>query len=384
MKCINDVIHGDIKIPGYLMSIIETPIFQRLGRVKQLTSAEYVFPSARHTRKEHCVGAMHLSRKYAKSLKLSDRDSKVLAMSALLHDIAHGPYSHSWDTIVYSSIYPCNHKGHDRHRDVVLEYLREVISESADINYHGIQKVWDNMDTLLSAVLQGPLGVDRMDFVARDTFHTATRHFGYIDMVRIINHSSVWDPYGSEPKLVYDEDIIPDAIQGLRSRLYMYNQVYLHKTVIAAAILIEAALQSAVTPLNLTERTMDMEQFTYLTDSVMEQIFHSTSEDLVVSREYVKRLYDRKLPKILSEEIVHISPETNHNHCPGIQINEDRTEITWVSRVLSNDFAREFTKYDIHIKTETDPEPIPFAEYWKKAYPYYSVDTYYIKRVYQL
>ena len=405
MKSINDVIHGDIKIPAYLMAVIDTPIFQRLGRVKQLTSAEYVFPGARHTRKEHCIGAMYLSRKYAKALNLNEKDSKALAISALLHDVAHGSYSHSWDTIVYSSIYPCNHKGHDRHRHEILHRVLKPIIESGNLTSKStdvfdrlvkeevesdniladdISKIWSNEDNVLSAILQGPLGVDRMDFVARDTFYTSTRHFGYIDMNRIINHVSVYTKENNEDVLVYHEDCIPDAIQGLRSRLYMYNQVYLHKTVIAAAILIEAALLEAVVPLNLVERTTNLNDFTYLTDNVMNEIYISCSQELRIARKYAKNLYDRNLPKMISEETIHISPETKHSHCPGIQINEAKTEITWVGRILSSDYAREFAKYDIHIRTETDPNPIPFVEYWKRTHPYYSVDTYYIKRVYRL
>ena len=87
MKEIKDAIHGLIPLDDDIISIVDTPIFQRLGRIKQLTSAEYVFPGARHTRKEHCIGAMFLASKYANAIGLSQRKTKLIKIAALLHDI---------------------------------------------------------------------------------------------------------------------------------------------------------------------------------------------------------------------------------------------------------------------------------------------------------
>ena len=88
IKDIKDIIHGLIPLDNDMIKIIDTPIFQRLGKIKQLTSAEYVFPGARHTRKEHSIGAMHLAEKYANVLKLSPEDTKLIKAAALLHDIS--------------------------------------------------------------------------------------------------------------------------------------------------------------------------------------------------------------------------------------------------------------------------------------------------------
>lgn len=377
MKGIKDVIHGHVKIGEKLMNLIDTPIFQRLGRIKQLTSAEYVFPGARHSRKEHSIGAMYLALKYSKSIGLDKETTYMIAAAALYHDIAHGPYSHSWDTVVYSQIYPSCHKGHDCHRHKIIDYVDNLEHPES------IKDIWNGNNLLLSAILQGPLGVDRMDFVARDTMYTAARHFGFIESERIINHASVHSDNG-ETVLAYHEKIIPDAIQGLQSRLYMYNTVYLNKTVIAASILIEAALTKASTYLNLVDRTTNIDSFVYLNDTVMSEIILSQDQSIKMkeARKYAKRLYNRDLPKMINEDIVYVSPEIKNNHTPGLQIDEEKGEITWISRILSNDFEREFTKYNIHVKTNT--KTISFKEYWKVRYPHYTVETYYIKRVYKL
>lgn len=90
MKQINDNIHKLIPLDNDILKIIDTPIFQRLGKIKQLTSAEYVFPGARHSRKEHCIGAMFLAKKYSEALKLSEKETKLIMVASLLHDIGHG------------------------------------------------------------------------------------------------------------------------------------------------------------------------------------------------------------------------------------------------------------------------------------------------------
>lgn len=382
IKSIKDTVHGLISIDDDLMKVVDTPIFQRLGKVKQLTSAEYVFPGARHTRKEHCIGAMHLASKYAIALGLSPDNDKLIKLASLLHDVAHGPYSHSWDTIVYVRLYPGVHKGHDRHRHSIIHNLIPDIFEQIGVNPDDISKIWNNQSPVLSAILQGPLGVDRMDFVSRDTLYTATTHFGFMEIDRIINNSSIHTKEDGTQVLAYHEKVIPDAIQGLTSRLYMYNKVYLHKTVIAAAILIEASLQSATDYYDFIDRTENLEQFTYLNDSILDQILSNHALELAEARYYARRVYHRELPKLVSEDTIYLSPENKSSHLPGITIDKENNIITWVGRILSNDFPREFSKHDIHVVTGNGT--VSFETYWQQRYPHHPIETYYIKRVYSL
>ena len=324
MHGIKDIIHGFIPLDEDMLKIIDTPIFQRLGRIKQLTSAEYVFPGARHSRKEHCIGAMFLATKYARALKLNEHETKVIAVAALLHDIGHGPYSHGYDASVYSLIYPGCHKGHDKHRyAIVKSFLKNILIEIG-LNVEEIFEVWNNKNLVLSAILQSALSVDRLDFIARDTLYTATTHFGFMEIDRIINHSSICikpDTLGEGTEkrvLAFSEKIITDVVQGLNSRLHMYNEVYLNKTVIAASCLIEAAIKEATPYLDFVERTLNMDRFIYLNDSIMDEILQSTDPDLEKARYYARRLYHRDLPKLLSEEIIYLSPKSKIEHEGGI------------------------------------------------------------------
>ena len=105
-KIFNDPIYGFISIPSKLcFDIIEHPYFQRLRRIKQLGATHLVYPGAVHTRFHHALGAMHLMYKAiiqlrAKGHDISDSELESACTAILLHDIGHGPYSHSLESLL--------------------------------------------------------------------------------------------------------------------------------------------------------------------------------------------------------------------------------------------------------------------------------------------
>jgi HD superfamily phosphohydrolase len=395
-KCIVDTIHGSILVRSKIRKFVDLPIFQRLAHVSQLTSTAYIFPCANHTRKEHCLGAYSIASKYANYLKLDKSQRFSLQVAALFHDIGHGPYSHSWDSTVYSILYPGVHKGHDVHRLKILESLYTSQPEifglvNTQENYNMIRKIWQKGNLALSAILQGPVGVDRMDFVRRDAHNTGTQHFGSIDIDRVIYNTSIHTLENNVQVLCYHSKIVPDLIQGLRSRLDMYQQVYLHKAVVAAAVLIEAMIMHANNYCKFPERTDNIGTFQYLADDfVLNEILSSTCDQLALSRIYAKALYERRLPKMISERKIILSLKTSRQldeeTIPSIEILNEPDVITgdisglkliWRSRILSNDFVSEFNKYKIHVNA--DDGIVPFGDYWRPDFP---IKSYYLERVY--
>ena len=93
-KFIRDSVYGDIELSSFEVKIMDTPQFQRLRRIKQLGLISLIYPGATHTRFEHSVGTMNLGSKLAKKLELENDEQDLIRISALLHDIGHGPFSH--------------------------------------------------------------------------------------------------------------------------------------------------------------------------------------------------------------------------------------------------------------------------------------------------
>ena len=100
MKIINDAIHGQFKLEGVTEELLSTPELNKLSHIKQLGLAHLVFPGAHHTRFEHSLGVSHIAGKMADSLSLNDQDKSTLQAAAMLHDVGHGPYSHTLEHIL--------------------------------------------------------------------------------------------------------------------------------------------------------------------------------------------------------------------------------------------------------------------------------------------
>ena len=100
MKVINDAIHGQFKLNGVTKDLLSTPEMNKLSHIKQLGLAHLVFPGAHHTRFEHSLGASHIAGRMAESLSMDDLDKDTLQVAAMLHDVGHGPYSHTLEHIL--------------------------------------------------------------------------------------------------------------------------------------------------------------------------------------------------------------------------------------------------------------------------------------------
>ncbi len=101
---ITDPIHDFIRLNSSEQQIIDTPVFQRLRRIKQLSGAHLTYPGAQHTRFEHSIGVMHIAGMAANSLSskryMPSSDINDVRLAALLHDIGHGPFSHLFEEVL--------------------------------------------------------------------------------------------------------------------------------------------------------------------------------------------------------------------------------------------------------------------------------------------
>lgn len=242
-------IHRYIVFESNMMRhLINTPAFQRLRGITQLGTCSKVFPSANHTRFEHCLGVAHLCLQYAK--KFNSRSESLLKLlptkcvgtledlmsaAGLLHDIAHGPFSHDWDRAVYSKLYPGVDKGHDEVRKFIVLNDHEIrfALSLANLTPENIVDAWQTKP--ISQMISGPLSADQMDYVCRDSKMLGTEHFGGVDPIRMINNALITS--GNELK--FRKTCANDVKIFQNTRELAYSNVYLHSQVSQYADLIK-------------------------------------------------------------------------------------------------------------------------------------------------
>ncbi len=169
-KIINDPVHGFITIPDeFLFDLIEHPYFQRLRRIKQLGLSHLVYPGANHTRFHHALGAMHLMDKAitvlrSKGIEISEEERLGATAAILLHDIGHGPFSHTLERALLGSL---------NHEEVSLLFMQRLDQEFDGKLATAIQIFMDeHPKKFLHQLVSSQLDMDRLDYLQRDSFFT--------------------------------------------------------------------------------------------------------------------------------------------------------------------------------------------------------------------
>ena len=236
-KIINDPVYGFISIPDALIfDVIEHPYFQRLRRILQLGLTHYTYPSAQHTRFQHALGAMHLMGLAigvlrSKGIEISEAEAGGANLAILLHDIGHGPYSHTLELAIV----------HDLHHEDLSKLFIAELNRQFDGQLNLAYSIFNDTypKKFLHQLVSSQLDMDRLDYLARDSFFTGVAE-GVISYDRIIKMLTVCDD-----ELVVEGKGIYSIEKFLISRRLMYWQVYLHKTVIAADQLLVNLLKRA-------------------------------------------------------------------------------------------------------------------------------------------
>lgn len=236
-KIINDPVYGFITIPfDIIFDLIEHPFFQRLRRIRQLGLTCLVYPGANHTRFQHALGAMHLIGMAieiirSKGHEISDEEAEAVTIAILLHDIGHGPFSHSLENSIIEGI------NHEEISLLFMKKLNDIFEAKLEL---AIKIYTDNYyKKFLHQLVNSQLDVDRLDYLRRDSFFTGVIE-GAIGSDRIIKMLNVKDD-----NLVLDLKGIYSYEKFLIARRLMYWQVYYHKTVIASEYLLINILQRA-------------------------------------------------------------------------------------------------------------------------------------------
>ncbi|MGB3547964.1 MAG: HD domain-containing protein [Saprospiraceae bacterium] len=235
-KLLNDPVYGFISLPyGLLFDIVEHPWFQRLRRIKQVSLTHYVYPGALHTRFHHALGAFHLMQEVVRSLRskgveVTDEECEAVCAAILLHDIGHGPFSH---TLEHTLI-------HVTHEELSLLFMEQLDREFGGRLGMAIRIFrGDHPKHFLHQLVSSQLDMDRLDYLNRDSYFTGVAEgvIGYDRIIKMLNVSG--------GRLVVEEKGIFSVEDFLIARRFMYWQVYLHKTVLSAEQMLIKTMQRA-------------------------------------------------------------------------------------------------------------------------------------------
>lgn len=237
---LRDVIHSDILFEDRFFSLINTSEFQRLARIKQLSCEYLVFPSALHNRFSHSVGTYYvmgqLIQRLEKVLKayhveVTPEQKDLALCSALLHDIGHGPFSHTFERI--SSL-----GSHETWTAKILLDENTQIHQALVANFppgfvdklihiiDGSSKEEDTILTLISQLISSQMDADRMDYLLRDSYFTGVST-GLYDLHRLIEALDVARVNGSL-KICVSEKYISSIEEYIMARFYMHKEAYQH------------------------------------------------------------------------------------------------------------------------------------------------------------
>jgi HD superfamily phosphohydrolase len=381
---VRDPIYGFITFNEWEKEIINTPVFQRLRRIRQLALTDMVYPGAMHTRFEHSLGVMHLaSLMYDKIIEKEEnlkilkespmqyeptgikRQRQIIRLAALFHDIGHGPFSHTSDEIF--PINPMTDKPykHEQYSGEVIENTLKKAIEENEYNKSNYNIKAEEISALLSGdtkaigekifwkiLISSQLDADRCDYLLRDSYHTGVK-YGVFDHSRLINTIALSkDPETDFPVIAINEGgwHIAEAIMIARYKVFI--QILFHKTRRAYDYHLQEAMK-AVLPDKLLPSPDDIDDFLALDDVVMWNMFCNNQSDFdcnsIISRNHIRVVYyTPEVPELADEEEKDIAKEKLNN--AGIWNHEDKAEAIWYNKEASDEKIWIISKRDNKIK----------------------------------
>ncbi len=277
--------------------LIDSPWVQRLRYIYQLQSARWVYPSAEHTRFVHSIGTMHVAGRFArhlypflkqaaKNIPSANFVEEFLRVTALVHDIGHGPFCHFFDDNYLHELKSSHEK---LGQIIVLDYLGPIIrkirrspsglfAKGEELNPAHIAHVilkekgkdnsrlpqWLNM---IQPVISGSYTADNLDYVLRDSYMCGVA-VGPVDLTRLIHYSII-----TKKGFTIHKTGLPALQMFLNTRMYLYSNVYFHRTTRAIDIHLRDIFGQTMKLLFPYDPRKRMNEYLALTDwSLLEEV----------------------------------------------------------------------------------------------------------------
>lgn len=235
-KVFRDPIYGYIEVEYKLISdLIDSKEVQRLRRIRQLSGVSMVFQTAEHSRFTHSLGAYYMALLVLRNVEgieqMSEYERIIFLCAALLHDIGHGPYSHAFENVLFTS-----------HEDMTVKI---ILSKHTNVNrilscFDGLAEdiagviAHQGKYPLIESFISSQLDVDRMDYLSRDAYFTGAT-YGTIDMHRLLRSMKIVDN-----KVLFRASGVHTIESYLMSRYHMYFQVYYHPVARSYELVLES------------------------------------------------------------------------------------------------------------------------------------------------
>ncbi|WP_062108381.1 HD domain-containing protein [Bacillus niameyensis] len=241
-KVFKDPVHRYVHVRDKIIwSLIGTKEFQRLRRIKQLGTTYLTFHGAEHSRFNHSLGVYEIVRRIVDDVfegrpEWNEQERLLSLCAALLHDLGHGPFSHSFEKVY--------HTDHELFTRKIILGNTEVNEVLRQVSLDFPQKVADVIgktypDKLVVSLISSQIDADRMDYLQRDAYFTGVS-YGHFDMERILR---VMRP--REDQVVFKSTGMHAVEDYIMSRYQMYWQVYFHPVTRSAEVILTKILQRA-------------------------------------------------------------------------------------------------------------------------------------------
>ena len=229
-KVLKDPVHGYIHIHyEVIWNCLDSKEFQRLRRIRQLGGDFQVYPTAEHSRFSHSLGVYEIVRRMVTEIKslcveLTEYEKVCVMLAGLLHDVGHGPFSQAFEHVT-------NHSHEEYTAKIILgntelnSILRAVSRKLPEDIVSIIQHTHEN--DILNQIVSGQLDADRMDYLLRDSYFTATS-YGQFDLERILRTMRVRKTSEGRKVIVVKHTGIHSVEDYIMARYQMYWQVYYH------------------------------------------------------------------------------------------------------------------------------------------------------------
>ena len=338
-----DPIHGFIKLSETEKRLIDTQVFQRLRRIRQLAMTFLVYPGAQHTRFDHSIGVMHVAGRICTKLrelnstKICDDDVDKVRLAALLHDVGHGPFSHVSEYLLDK--YASNEADKDKvrekiHEKITVDIIRvdseidEILSPDERnfvISMIEGQEAWDWRRDVVSSELDA----DKMDYLLRDSYFTGVK-YGEYDLEKVIE-SFLIDTNETETALAISSKGIYALEQLLLARYHMTQQVYWHRVSLISNEMIIRGISLAIDDNNQKMRQLYQYDEKNKDESIKNYLkYHDEKLIELLKRceqqkacEIFNRLYERRLFKMVAE--LRLKDETLRVKRKLIGMTDDKT-----------------------------------------------------------